>query len=185
MSLVNVIGFFKKYRKPAIWICCLAIMVGATWWIIQDIETKIKTVDILTDEELTLDPALEAAADTESETGGTAFFAGYRLQRDRVRDQSIEMLQTLLDNPNAGAGAKEEAEKLLLEIVRLREQELLVENMVKAQGYEDAVFFYHEELATVMVKQKDLDEKSFIQITETVAGAVGVERENVQVMARP
>jgi len=36
-----------------------------------------------------------------------------------------------------------------------------------------------------MVKQKDLDEKSFLQITETVAGAVGVERENVQVMARP
>jgi len=62
------------------------------------------------------------------------------LQRERVRDQSIEMLQTLIDNPNAAAAAKEEAEKLLLEIVRQREQELLVENMIKAQGYEDAVF---------------------------------------------
>jgi len=51
----------------------------------------------------------------------------YRLQRERVRDQSIEMLQTLIDNPNAAAAAKEEAEKLLLEIVRQREQELLVE----------------------------------------------------------
>ncbi len=185
MSLVNLIDFFKKYQKPITWLCCLAIMVGATWWIIQGLETKIKTVDILTDGELTLEPEVKATTDTESEEGGANFFASYRLQRERVRDQSIEMLQTLIDNPNAAAAAKEEAEKLLLEIVRQREQELLVENMVKAQGYEDAVFFYHDEVATVMVKQKDLDEKSFIQITETVAGAVGVERENVQVMARP
>ena len=160
-------------------------MVGATWWIIQGLDKKFESVDILPDEDLTRDPAVKTTADPEIEEGGSAFFVGYRLQRDRVRDQSIEMLQTLLDNPNAGVESKEEAEKLLLEIVRLREQELLVENMIKAQGYEDAVFFYHDEVATVMVKQKDLDEKSFIQITETVAGAVGVERENVQVMARP
>ena len=184
MSLVNLIDFFKKYQKPITWLCCLAIMVGATWWIIQGLETKIKTVDILTDGELTLKPEVKATTDTESEEGG-ANFCQLSAAAERVRDQSIEMLQTLIDNPNAAAAAKEEAEKLILEIVRQREQELLVENMVKAQGYEDAVFFYHDEVATVMVKQKDLDEKSFIQITETVAGAVGVERENVQVMARP
>ncbi|NLA04607.1 MAG: SpoIIIAH-like family protein [Firmicutes bacterium] len=185
MGLASLVDFFSKYRKPVLWIFSLAIMVGATWWVIQGLETKIKSIDILTDEELALDPAAEAAVDGEDKESGNTFFAGYRLQRDRVRDQSLEMLETLLENPNAGAEAKAEAEQLLLEIVRMREQELLVESMIKAQGYEDAVFFYHEEIATVMVKEKDLDEKSFIQITETVSGALGVARENVQVMARP
>ena len=111
-----------------------------------------------------------------------AIFVNYRLQRERTVHR---VLQSLLDNPNAGASAKEEAEKMLLDIVQLREQELLVENMVRAQGYEDAVFFYHDEVATVLVKHKGLDEKSFIQIAETVSAAVGVERENIQVMARP
>lgn len=74
---------------------------------------------------------------------------------------------------------------MLLEIVRMREMELLVENMVKAQGYDDALFFLQDQLATVMVKQKDLDEKSYIEIAEAVASAAGVDREDVQVLARP
>ncbi len=184
MSLESLLEFFKKYQKAVFWICSLALIAGATYWVIQGLETKLRAVDILTDEELTLDEVLETAA-AEEEKGGAAFFAGYRLQRERIRDRSIEMLQTLLDNPNADSASREEAEKLLLEIVRLREQELIVENMIRAQGYEDAVFFYHDTLATVMVKERDLDERSFLQISETVAGAVGIERENVQVMARP
>lgn len=184
MSLISLIEFWKKYQKALLWVCSLALIAGATWWVIEGVETKLKAVDILTDEELALDDVLETAAG-EGESGGAAFFAGYRLQRERIRDRSIEMLETLLDSPNADSGPREEAEKLLLEIVRLREQELVVENMIRAQGYEDAVFFYHDHLATVMVKETDLDEKSFVQISETVAGAVGVERENVQVMARP
>ncbi len=176
-------SFLKKNRRLLLWICCLAVMIGATWWIIQGIEERFESMDVVTDETL-----LETAVDMpviDSDEGDAAFFVNYRLQRERSRDRSIEMLQSLLDNPNAGASAKEEAEKMLLEIVRLREQELLVENMVRAQGYEDAVFFYDEDVATVMVKHKGLDEKSFIQIAETVSAAAGVERENIQVMARP
>ncbi|HOJ83396.1 MAG TPA: SpoIIIAH-like family protein [Bacillota bacterium] len=176
-------SFLIENRRLLLWLCCLAVMIGATWWIIQGIEERFESIDVVTDENL-----LETEVDIPvlvSDEDEAAFFVNYRLQRERTRDRSIEMLQSLLDNPNAGASAKEEAEKMLLDIVQLREQELLVENMVRAQGYEDAVFFYHDEVATVLVKHKGLDKKSFIQIAETVSAAVGVERENIQVMARP
>jgi stage III sporulation protein AH len=175
--------FLKKNRRLILWLCCLAVMIGATWWIIRGLENRFESMDVVTDETL-LEPVVLTAVDNSDE-GGSAFFVNYRLQRERTRDRSIEMLQDLLDNPNAGASAKEEAEKMLLEIVQMRERELLVENMVKAQGYDDAVFFYQDQLATVMVKHKDLDEKSFIQIAEAVAAAAGIDREDVQVMARP
>ena len=184
MRLASMVDFFNRFRRAVLGIGILVLMGGAIWWVMLNLDTELKTVDILTDGDLALDPALETAAG-EQETGGAAFFAGYRLQRERIRDQSIEMLQLLLDNPGADSSAREEAEELLLEVVRLRELELIVENMIRAQGYEDAVFFYHDNLATVLVKELDLDEKSFLQISETVAGAGGVERENVQVMARP
>ncbi len=175
--------FLKRNRKLLLWLCCLALLTGATLWIMQGLENRLESMDVLTDEFL-LEPDLLTAADDDGE-GGSAFFVNYRLQRERTRDRSIEMLQALLDNPNAGASAKEEAEAMLLEIVHIRERELIVENMVKAQGYEDAVFFYQDQLATVMVKHEGLDELSFIQIAETVAAAAGVDREDVQVMARP
>ena len=184
MRLASMVDFFNRFRRAVLGIGILVLMGGAIWWVMLNLDTELKTVDILTDGDLALDPALETAAG-EQETGGAAFFAGYRLQRERIRDQSIEMLQLLLDNQGADSSAREEAEELLLEVVRLRELELIVENMIRAQGYEDAVFFYHDNLATVLVKELDLDEKSFLQISETVAGAVGVERENSQAMARP
>lgn len=174
-------NFIKKYRKLIFWLFCLAVMIGATAWLIQGLEHKLETLDVLTDDIL-LEPVPQAGPGGGEEA---AFFVNYRLQRERTRDRSIEMLQALLDNPNSGAAAKEDAEKMLLEIVQMRERELLVENMVKAQGYADAVFFYQDQLATVMVKQESIDEKGFIQIAEAVAAAAGVEREDVQVIARP
>lgn len=175
-------SFFKKYRKLAAWLLCLAVMVGATFWFIQGLEHKFESMDVLTDDPL-LEPVVQPGPDLSDESG--AFFVNYRLQRERTRDRSIEMLEALLDNPNAGAAAKEEAEKMLLDIVQIRERELLVESLIKAQGYDDAVFFYQDELATVMVKQKNLDEKGYVQIAEAAAAAAGVNREDVQVMARP
>ncbi|HPU00267.1 MAG: SpoIIIAH-like family protein [Firmicutes bacterium] len=175
----------KINRRLLLWLCCLAVMVGVTWWIISGLEERFESIDVITDEKLLETEAGLPVSGSEVELDEAAFFDHYRLQRERTRDRSIEMLQSILDNPNAGAAAKEEAEKMLLEIVQLREQELVVENMIKAQGYEDAIFFYHDEVATVLVKHKGLDEKSFIQIAETVSAAVGVERENIQVMARP
>ncbi|HOB87170.1 MAG TPA: SpoIIIAH-like family protein, partial [Bacillota bacterium] len=81
--------------------------------------------------------------------------------------------------------SKEEAEAMMLEIIQLMEKELMIENMLKAQGYEDALFFYRNRLATVMVKKKELSEREFLQVTEVVAGALDIEREEVKVIARP
>ncbi len=175
--------YLKKNRKLLLWLLCLAVMIGATLWIIRGLEQRLESMDVVTDENYLEPVALLPVG--EAGENGAAFFINYRLQRERSRDRSIEMLQALLDNPNAGVSAKEEAENMLLEIVRMREMELLVENMVKAQGYDDALFFLQDQLATVMVKQKDLDEKSYIEIAEAVASAAGVDREDVQVLARP
>jgi stage III sporulation protein AH len=95
------------------------------------------------------------------------------------------MLEDVLNNPNSSPEAKEEAENLLFDLITVMEQELLVENMIKAQGYDEAIFFYRNRVATVMIKQKELNDREFIQITDTVAGVIGIEREDVQVITRP
>ncbi len=96
--------FLKKNRRLILWLCCLAVMIGATWWIIRGLENRFESMDVVTDETL-LEPVVLTAVDNSDESG-SAFFVNYRLQRERTRDRSIEMLQDLLDNPNAGASAK-------------------------------------------------------------------------------
>ena len=170
-------------RKKLVWAAILLALAGGIFWLIRGLNSEMQAYEVLPDEELVLSPAV-TDDDLGFDTSGV-FFVEYRLQRERVRDQEVEMLQQIIKNPNSSPEAKLEAENMLLEIVDLMEQELIVENLVKAQGIEDAIFFFRNRVATVMVKRDELTEQEFGRVSEAVAGAVGVEREEVQVIARP
>ncbi|HOL17716.1 MAG TPA: SpoIIIAH-like family protein [Bacillota bacterium] len=174
----------KRYKKM-LWVAMLLLLAGVTVWVISGLERERQTsYDVVTDDELQeVLTGMAEDGDWGYDEGG-AFFMEYRLQRDRVRAQEMEMLEGIINNPNTSAEAKEEAEDMLMELVKLMEQELLIENMIKAQGYEDAVFFYRNRVATVMVKKQELSEREFVQIAETVAGVAGVEKEEIQVISR-
>ena len=177
----------RKYKK-ALWLVLILLLCGATYWVIAGLETEIQQGhEILPDDELqSIDAMHEITPEGNwgvDESG--AFFVEYRLQRDRVRAQEIEMLEDVLENENSSPEAKAEAEAMLLSIVDLMEQELMIENVLKAQGFADAVFFFKNRVASVMVKQAELSEREFVQVTEIVAGIVGIDREDVQVIARP
>jgi stage III sporulation protein AH len=176
----------KPYKK-ILWVMLLLILAGATYWVISGLEKEMQTYDVMPDDDLLIIGPAEGLAENGDWgfSEGGAFFVEYRLQRDRVRAQEIEMLEDIMNNPNSSQAAREEAENLLLEIIKLMEQELLVENMIKAQGYDDAVFFYRNRVATLMVKKAELNEREFVQVTETVAGTIGIDRSDVQVITRP
>ena len=173
--------------KKVVWLVIILGLCGATYWVITGLDAQMQTVEVLPDDDLLIiGPAGEKSAyDDWSYDQSGAFFVEYRLQRDRVRAQEIEMLEDVLNNQNSSEAAREEAENKLLEIVEVVEQELLIENVLKAQGFEDAVFFFRNRAATVMIKKAELSEREFIQVTETVAGIIGLEREDVQVVTRP
>lgn len=111
-----------------------------------------------------------------------AFFVEYRLQRDRVRASEVEMLNQMIDNPNISPEGKKQAEEQLLTLIEVMEKELLVENMLKAQGYKDAVFFYRGTIANVVVQAESLNEQEFMQIAEMVSSTTGVAMEHVTVV---
>jgi stage III sporulation protein AH len=174
----------KRFKK-ALWAVLLLLLIGGTAVVISGLERDMQSsYKAYTGE----NPAemLNGIVDNqewEIDRGG-AFFVEYRLQRDRIRSQEVEMLEDLLNNPNTSDGSKQEAEEMIIELVQLMEQELLIENMIKAQGFEDAIFFYRNQVATVMVKQQEISEREFIQITDAVAGVAGINREDIQVIAR-
>ncbi len=174
----------KSYKK-ALWMVLLLCLIGVTIFVISGLDREMQSsYDLLPDDDLIgAFTGLAENGDWGYDQGG-AFFVEYRLQRDRVRAQEKEMLEEILNNPNSSSTAKEEAENMIIDLVKIMEQELLVENMIKAHGYEDVIFFYRNTVATVMVKQKEISEREFVQITDTVAGVVGVGREDVQVIAR-
>ncbi|MBS4030476.1 MAG: SpoIIIAH-like family protein [Clostridiales bacterium] len=162
----------------------LLIAVVAVWWLVQ-VEREVSRIEILTEEELAI-PSIIPDTDSTPESWDMdqfkAFFIEYRLQRDRVRASEVEMLNQMIDNPNMSAEGKKQAEEQLLKLVSMMEKEMLVENMLKAHGYKDAIFFYQEGLVNVVVQAEQLTEQEFLQIAEMVSTVTGVKMEEVTVV---
>lgn len=172
--------------KKILWVLAIVVMAGGAYWIISGLDTELQQYEVRPDGELLLTASDGSALENAlGYNQSDAFFVEYRLQRDRVRSQEFEMLEKIVNNSESSPEAKQEAERMILDQIQLMEHELIVENMVRAKGYEDAVFFFRNRVATLMVKKDEISEQEFVQLTEIVAGVIGIERQDVQVITRP
>ncbi|SES62909.1 SpoIIIAH-like family protein [Anaerobranca gottschalkii] len=110
---------------------------------------------------------------------GEEFFVEYRLERERIRSREIDILQALINNPNSTPESKREAEQKLMQIQRIMEQELAVENSLVAMGYKHAILFYQNGNANIVVNAEALTREEKARIAEIVSKIIGVERYQV------
>ncbi len=174
-------------QKKAIWLSCLFIVVVVLYWLII-VEKEFEKTEIISDKDLSIPSLFTEITPTIDDWDFEeidAFFVEYRLQRDRVRGQEMEVLKEFIDNPNTSPDGKKRAEEQLLTLIETMEKELLVENLVKAQGFSDAIFFYKDDNAHLVLKAQDINESQFVRLTELVAGIAKINKENVVIIENP
>ena len=77
---------------------------------------------------------------TEDEPVAAAnYFTQYRTERTSSRNEQILQLDAIITSADATEEALSDALDMKLKITALMEQELLLENLIKANGYDDAV----------------------------------------------
>ncbi len=174
-------------HRKYVWLACLLVLAGVLYWLVTvDKEVMHREVTPGIDQSIpsvfsNYEPTLEDWQFEEMD----AFFVEYRLQRDRVRGQEMEILNDFINNPNTTEDGKVRAEEQLLKLVDIMEKELMVENLVKAQGYSDAIFFYKEAKVHLVLKAGDLTESQFAQLTEMVSVVAGVQLEDIVIIENP
>ena len=129
-----------KRRRLWWWLLpALLLLGGAVCWVISGLETKMAdSYEVITDPELLTEEAipLQQKENWEADPEG-AFYVEYRLQRDRVRSQEVEMLQEIIDHPNiaeSGGSRGHDAGDYPAHGGDDREH-------AQGPGYEDALFF--------------------------------------------
>ncbi len=118
--------------------------------------------------------------------GGTeqtvSSFADFRTERERVRTQEITSIDSIINNENTDTQTLAEAQKMKLELTDTMEKELLIEGLLKAKGFEDAVITISDTAVNVIVKQKDLTKQQVAQVLEIVLREAGdISAENVKI----
>jgi stage III sporulation protein AH len=91
-------------------------------------------------------------------------FVEYRIEREKVRSQRLDLLERMLESPELDA---EERRQLQLELISLLDnmaKETELENLLKVNGYIDAVVLIENDSATIVVP---------VTLTSTEVEAIG------------
>lgn len=110
------------------------------------------------------------------------FFSQARLERETGRSKSIETFNEIINNVNTDVVSKESAQRGILEMADNTEIETVIENLIKARGFEDAVCYINNSQANVVVKAEALDEMQVSIITEIVAEQTAIPPEKIKIV---
>lgn len=147
-------------------------------------------IDDVINEEIAGAPQANEAAVIEDngneaiETAGASFFSEYRLERDKNRSKEVEMWQDIINSEKAEENFKSMAQQELVKIVAQTEKEMIIENLIIARGFNDALVFLTDDSATVIVEAKELTPSNVAQIQDIIVRKTKLDSKNIKIMKK-
>ncbi len=127
------------------------------------------------------------SAETENEimTGSkdvdNSFFVEYKTLRDQKRSENIEILEEIVNSGEKNSESVQNAQNEMVYLVKLSENELNIENQIKAKGFLDCIVFLHDDYANVVVDSSEISPQQAAQIQDIVNKNTSVEIANISI----
>lgn len=189
----KIFSFIGKHKKSIIVVCCVMIIgisVYSDFMInrnndeinmgsyIYNSNTTQESTKILGEAKLVDNMSDTYSEDTE------AYFVSAQLNRQRSRDEALETLQVVIDSSETMPDVKDEALNRMISIASEIETEAIVEEMIKAKGFEECLAVMTGEKINVIVKTPGLLTSEVAQITEIVTQETGFSPENIVIVEK-
>ena len=91
-------------------------------------------------------------------------------------------LDAIISSETATAEAKQVAENKKVEIVKMMEQELVLEGLIKSKGFEDTIVTMTTSNINVIVKDATLEASEVAQIVSIVKDSTGKDIDNIKII---
>ena len=112
------------------------------------------------------------------------YFSSVQLNRQRSRDEALEVLQGVVDNDSSTETAKNEALAEINKLAKVMETEANIETLIIAKGFEECVAVISDEGASIVVKSDGLMASEIAQINEIVYEQAGIVPLNIKIIER-
>lgn len=119
---------------------------------------------------------------TASTTVTASFLSSYRSSKLATRNSMLEYYDSIIASATTQAQIAD-ANNLKMELAKRMESETILESMVMASGYEDAVVTIADENTTVMVKSDNLTGDDVSKILTILVGETKADPTNVKIMS--
>ena len=123
-------------------------------------------------------------ADTSTSSGANNYFTATALSREQSRDEAIDVLTLVTENAEASAEAKAEAAAKISKIAVDIQNEMNIETLVKAKGFEECVAIISDDAVSVIVRADSLQANEAAQILAIVYDTTGIDPENVSIISK-
>ncbi|AIS52375.1 stage III sporulation protein AH [Thermoanaerobacter kivui] len=114
----------------------------------------------------------------------TGIFTTYREEREINRSRSIDALKEIVENKNTSQATRDQAQRQIIKLTEITNQEMIIENLIKAKGFQDAVVLIDNGIVNVIVQADKLSEQEVAQIQDIVSRQTGVSLDNIKIMTR-
>lgn len=123
--------------------------------------------------------------DSESLVVSSAnYFSQYRSERITTRNEELLQLDQIIESATADSQERADALSMKIELTALTEKEMLLESLIKAYGFEDAVVVIglESQNVNVIAKSPELTADDAVLIYTIVAEEANVSPENVKII---
>ena len=122
-------------------------------------------------------------ADTSTDSSNN-YFTATALSREQSRDEAIDVLTLVTENAEASEEAKAEAAAKISKIAVDIQNEMNIETLVKAKGFEDCVAIISDDAVSVIVRADSLQANEAAQILAIVYDTTGTNPDNVSIISK-
>ena len=112
----------------------------------------------------------------------SSYFQTYRSDRESTRDQEMLYYDAIISSDTSTAEAIATAESAKLALIDQMEQELVVEGLIKAKGFEDCVVTISDSNVNAVVKASELTSTEVAQIVEIIQSQLATGIENIKII---
>ena len=125
------------------------------------------------------------SASTDADADGSKdYFAAALLTRQQSRDEAIDVLTMVSGSADADEATKAEAQAKISKIAVDIQNEMNIETLVKAKGFEDCVAIISDDAVSVIVRADSLQANEAAQILAIVYDTTGTNPENVSIISK-
>ena len=178
-GVVNKItDFFGENKKRAIIIACSVLMIGSAVLL----NWKLFADDPVSGAPMTSEPAgtLENVGGIPETELKDTYFSLAVIERQRARDEAIEVLQSVVDSMDAPEEDKNEALESISQIAEDIRCEANIESLLRAEGFEECIAIIENGRANIVVSSEDtLMANQIAKITEIVYTQAGIPPTNL------
>lgn len=121
-------------------------------------------------------------SDNDNTQTTASYFQTYRSDRESTRDQEMLYYDAIIASETSTEDAIKSAEEGKLALIEQMEQELVVEGLIKAKGFEDCVVTISGENINAVVKASELSSAQVAQIVSILQAQFNVDIDNIKII---